>query len=139
MMMQEGPLFHKPKSFLTARKLLYASIFISVLTILMRYFSIEWSNNVLTLLFIFGLFYLVMIVLIFQMSHCRKWARTALIILLVLSAIILPYTLWDFYTDNMLLAGLTGIHIILEIMAIVFLFSAETNEWFNSRSSEMLP
>ena len=136
----EGPLFHKPKSFIAAKNLLYASIITAVLTIVMHYlFYGAFNNNATTSFVLIALAYLILFLIVKQMSLCRKRART--IVPVICIVIIATYI---FLFDNepevsFIEIGLFAIQALLQITAVVFLYKEECNIWFNSRTTDMLP
>ncbi|HXB43715.1 MAG TPA: hypothetical protein VNV85_06650, partial [Puia sp.] len=91
-MIPAGPVFHKPKSFITAKNLLYASIFLGVLAVMIRDFTLGIANSGgarALLITIAG--YAIIILLIKQMSLCKKWARTVLTVWYILVMLSYPF------------------------------------------------
>jgi hypothetical protein len=139
-MIQEGPLFHKPKSFLTAKKLLYASIFLGILNAIIACAMLGFVNyggieslliNAVTLLLIFFL--------IHQMSLCKKWARTTFLILFIAGFACFPFVFIQLFKVNLFIAALTLLLTAIQILAVFFLYTKESNIWFNNSTSEVLP
>ncbi|HLY68796.1 MAG TPA: hypothetical protein VKR53_03635 [Puia sp.] len=138
-MIPRGPAYHKPKSFIAAKNLLYASLFIAAIVIFLRDATQGMATNggvqglLLTLA---G--YAMMIFLIKQMSLCRKWARTSLLVLFVLMAgsylfLTKSYAVIPFYERALLV-----LQFILQILALIFLYRQECNIWFNSDPTNRL-
>ena len=132
-MIPEGPLFHKPKSFLLARQTIYASILVGILALAIRALpaglaSIGGTPAIAATV----IFYILVVVLVKQMSSDKKWARTALLILYVLAMIVYPVLMGEQIKASMLVAALLFIQVALVIYALVLLYNKECNEWFNS-------
>ena len=139
-MIPAGPLFHKPKSFISAKNLLYTSICIGVFTLLLHKLVPGVLNSgVITGLLLITVSYVMLFFIIKQLSLCKKWARVALIIVwLLLSAFYLfmfkmelkaTMAEWAFFV----------VQAAFELIAIMFLYTKESNEWFNSRTTHTLP
>ncbi len=139
-MIPAGPIFHKPKSFITAKNLLYASIFLGILITVMCYLTIGFPDNLGVVGIIIKVaFFLIIFFLVKQMSFCKKWARTVWLVLFILEIIGLPFALNQLYRVSIILAALTVLYAVLHIIALIFLYNKESNIWFNNSSSEMLP
>ncbi len=136
-MIPEGPLFHKPKSFLSARQTIYASILVGVLALVIRALSVGIAGVGGTqAILATAVFYIVIIVLVKQMSSDRKWARTAILVLYILAMIAYPVVMSEQIRASMLVAALLFIQAALVIYALVLLYNKECTEWFNSMPSE---
>ncbi len=132
-MTSEGPLFHKPKSFLSARQTIYASIFTGVLAIAIRTLSVGIANTGGTsFITVTIVFYIIIILLVKQMSLCRKWARTATFLLYVLGMIAYPIVMSQEIKASMLVEAMLVIQAALIIYSLVLLYKKECTEWFNS-------
>ncbi len=139
-MNQEGPLFHKPKSFLTARNLIYATIFIGLLGFAVREFMIGTSNNegaVAVATTIAG--YLMIWLLYKLMSRTIKWARTVLVVWYILIFISFTLLFKPPYVISLIEIALLTLQSALMILTIIFLYKKECNIWFNSSTTEILP
>ncbi len=139
--MGEGPLFHKPKSFLTARQVLYTCIFLGVLQFVLSELNVGLANSggipAATVIILYSA---VALWLIKEMSICLKWARTVLTAVLILAMIIYPLIVFQQLKVNMLQTVLLVIQYALQVYAIVLLYKKECTEWFNSLThNEMLP
>jgi hypothetical protein len=137
-MVPAGPAFHKPKSFIAAKNLLYAAIFLGVLAIAVRNFIFDnktknWQLGLL--IAVAG--YAVMIFLIKQVALCKKWARTVLTVWLVLIIIYLVITFIEGYVMNIIESTLAGLQAGLYIGALVFLYKKECSTWLNSTKDEL--
>lgn len=129
-MIPVGPAFHKPKSIIAAKNILYAAIFIGCLLVIVRDFILGMSNNGGFLgitLTIIG--FAIIIFLIKTMDLCKKWARTVLLVLycIMIITIALHPNLITGIVEGLLLV----IQTLLVIVAFFFLFSKESNQWFN--------
>jgi hypothetical protein len=111
---------------------LYAALFIGCVAVIVRDFILGMSNNggVLGIaLTIVG--FAVIIFLIKTMDLCKKWARTVLLVwyCIMVSTIASHPNLITSIVEGVLLA----IQILLQIVAFFFLFSKESNLWFNKQ------
>jgi hypothetical protein len=139
-MIPPGPAFHKPKSFIAAKNLLYASLFISAIDVFLRDSSLGLANNggvQALLLTIVG--YAIVIFLIRQMSLCIKWARTVLLVLFILIFVFYLFTMKTYVAVSFYEEALLVLQFILQILALIFLYRQECNTWFNSIPMEGLP
>ncbi|HEX4372393.1 MAG TPA: hypothetical protein VHZ50_03715 [Puia sp.] len=132
-MIPPGPAFHKPKSFIAAKNLLYASLFISAIDIFLRDYSLGLANNGgFQALLLTAVVYGVVIFLIKQMSLCIKWARTVLLILFILIFVFYLFTMKTYVAVSFYEEALLVLQFILQILALIFLYRRECNTWFNS-------
>jgi len=132
-MIPQGPAFHKPKSFIAAKNLLYASLFISAIAVFLQDSSLGLVNSggVQTLLFT-AVGYAIVIFLVKQMSLCRKWARTILLVLFILIFVFYLFTVKTYAAMPFYEGALLVLQFMLEILALIFLYRQECNIWFNS-------
>ncbi len=129
----DGPLFHKPKSFLSARQTIYASIFTGILAIIIQMASVGVANaGGTSFLATASVFYVIIILLVGQMSQCRKWARTATLIVYMLAIIAYPLLMIGELKAGMLVNALFVIQAALAIYALVLIYNKACTEWFNS-------
>jgi hypothetical protein len=131
-MIPEGPAFHKPKSFVAAKNIIYASIVIGILGVILRDYNLGISGNGgIPALVTTTLSYLVIIILVKQMALCKKWPRIVLIVLFASMIIVIP---WLFKQESK--AGTLDITLyifqnVLQVIAVIFLFRRECNDWFD--------
>jgi hypothetical protein len=137
-MTPEGPVFHKPKSYIAAKNLLYASVFLSVINFIIHYIRlgapsnpfVAWSSAVIG--------FAVTITLIKQMGFCKKWARTVLAVWLLLSFMTVAVS---FFTPRLNMSileiAIWALKTLLQVIAFIFLYNQECNTWFNSEKYEM--
>jgi hypothetical protein len=60
-----------------------------------------------------------------------KWARSVLLILFLLGLAVLPFTYAALLKASILIAVLSLLQTILQILALYYLFSRASTEWFN--------
>ena len=139
--MDKGPLFHKPKSFLTARQVLYTCIFLGVLQFVLNEFNVGLANSGgIPAAAIVVLYSAVALWLIKEMSICLKWARTVLTAVIIVAMIAYPFIVFHQLKTDMLQVVLLIIQYGLQVYAIILLYKKECTEWFNSIThTEMLP
>lgn len=131
-MVPEGPLFHKPSSIIAAMNILYATLFLEIINWAIG----RWGTNpppsspieeavvlLITLVIIFGL--------IKMIGLGKKWARVVLLVLFILGMLAFPWTLGPIFKSNLLVGVLTIFQALLQAVALVFLFSKASTQWFN--------
>jgi hypothetical protein len=139
-MIPAGPLFHKPKSFISAKNLLYTSICIGFFTLLLHKLAPGVLNGgVLTGLLLIALGYVMLYFIIKQLSLCKEWARPALIIACVLIAAFYLFTFKMEVKASMAEWAFFVLQAVFELMAVIFLYTKESNHWFNSSTTHELP
>ncbi len=139
-MIPAGPLFHKPKSFISAKNLLYTSICIGFITLVLHKLAPGIINNgVITGLILIALGYVLLYFIIKQLSLCRKWARVALILDCLLITVFYLFMFKMELKASMAEWAFFVLQAIFEVMAILFLYTKESNTWFNSSTTLVLP
>jgi len=131
-MLPKGPLFHKPASIIAAMNILYATLFLGIVNWAIG----QWGTGVhpasraqavvvllVTIIIIFGL--------IKMIGLGKKWARVLLLVLFVLGMLVFPWTLGPILKSNLLVGVLSVFQALLHLVALVFLFSRASTQWFN--------
>ncbi|HLX65706.1 MAG TPA: hypothetical protein VKR41_01880 [Puia sp.] len=127
-----GPLFHKPASIVAAKNILYAGIFLSILTWALG----RWTTTMYATTAVTSVVILVVIVgITFALIKCigmgMKWARVVLLVLFLLGLATLPWTFLALLDASMVVAILILLQTILQIIALYYLFSRASTQWFN--------
>jgi hypothetical protein len=127
-----GPLFHKPASIVAAKNILYAGLFLTILTWALGWWTTTIYaqapiQSVVTLIVIVG----ITIALIKCIGLGIKWARVVLLVLFILGLAVLPWTLVALFKASMVVAVLSLLQAILQIVALYYLFSRASTQWFN--------
>jgi hypothetical protein len=132
-MIPAGPLFHKPRSILAARNILYTSLFLSVLGILLSEFSstMPGPSNMRTLISNLTILPLLFIAVRY-IGFGKKWARNLFLVLFIINAGASPIYVPFIFKENLVLGFLFILQMLLQILALVYLFSKNSSEWFNS-------
>jgi hypothetical protein len=127
-----NPLVHKPLSIVAAKNILYAVLFMEVITwTISRWKPVAYAaptaQTVITLI--------VTLVLMFALIKCvtagMKWARVVLLVLFLLGLIAYIWAFNIMWQTSILIAVLTLLQTILEAVALGFLFTRESTLWFN--------
>jgi hypothetical protein len=136
------PIFHKPKSIIAAKNILYASIFLGIIISVISEMTIHADSypsgqgysstqgliiNLVTIILLFVLARLI--------GLGRKWARTVYLLLFILGIALFPFGAIAIFKMNILVGILDSLQIILQAMALKFLFSKESTHRFLSVSS----
>lgn len=139
-MIPAGPLFHKPKSFISAKNLLYTSICIGVFTLLLhRLIPGILNSGVITGLVLIAAGYIILFFMVKQLGLCKKWARVAVIIICILIAAFYLFTFKMELNASMAEWAFFVLQAVFELIAAIFLYTKESNQWFNSSTTNTLP
>jgi hypothetical protein len=139
-MIPAGPLFHKPQSFISAKNLLYTRISVGVYIILLHKLILGNSDNGMnTGLGLITAEYIIMFFMVKQMSLCKKWARTIVLIICVLVAASYIFIFKIESKVSMAEVALFVLQAAFQLVALIFLYTIESNTWFNSRTNNTLP
>jgi hypothetical protein len=132
-MIPAGPLFHKPKSIIAARNILYTALFLEALVFILQ--QVIWTTPGqpdIRVLFSNGILLVLLYVAIRFIGFGKKWARILFLVLFILivlaSKIFVPFL----FKTNLALGFLFVLQLLLQILALVFLYNKSSNEWFNS-------
>ena len=143
-MLPPGPLFHKPKSIIAATNILYTTLFLGVIGwAISQFTAIQTAGARVEGIIVLILTLLVVFFLIKQIAAGKKWARVVLLVLFLLG---LAGDLWVgpvMFRINLVVAVINLIQTVLQIIALVYLFSKESTTWFNHvetfKRDEMAP
>ena len=143
-MQPQGPLFHKPKSIIAATNILYATLFLGVIRWLIGQLSLAPTGRSpvpMVIGLVLGL--LIYFFLIKQIGAGKKWVRVVLLVLFIVGV---PLYLWGSfgpYKANLLMNVISLLQAVLQIIALVYLFSKESTTWFDHvetfKKDEMVP
>jgi hypothetical protein len=127
-----SPLFHKPASIVAAKNILYATLFLSILTwALCRWTTTMYAStpveSVVILVVLVGITFAVIKCIGFGM----KWARVVLLVLFLAGLAVLPWTFVAMLNASMVVAVLSLLQTILQILALYYLFSRTSTQWFD--------
>jgi hypothetical protein len=132
-MLPPDPIFHKPKSIIAAKNILYATVFLGIINWVIGKLTTDltgYSNSegiIVTFLTLIVIFLLTK-----QIGYGKKWARTVFLILFILGIIIFPFAVVPLFKLNLLLGVLCVFQALLQILALKFLFTRESTHWFNT-------
>jgi len=126
------PLFHKPASIVAAKNILYAVLFLGILTWALGWWTTAMyvrapAQSVVILVVTVGITF----ALIKYIGLGMKWARVVLLVLFLLGLVVYPWTFMAMLKASMLVAVLSLFQSILEMIALYFLFSRTSTQWFN--------
>jgi len=127
-----SPLFHKPMSIVAAKNILYATLFLGIINwAISQWATDEHPNAPVASVIVLILTFLVVFALIKQIGHGRKWARVVLLVLFVAGLLAFPWTLPILFKANFLVGVLSVFQALLQLVALVFLFSRTSTQWFD--------
>lgn len=143
-MLPPSPLFHKPKSIIAATNILYATLFLGVINWGISQFTTAQTGGArVEAIIVLILTISVIFFLIKQIAAGRKWSRVVLLVLFLLG---LAGYLWVgpvMFRINLLVAVISLLETILQIIALIYLFSKDSTTWFHHVESfkrdEMAP
>jgi len=126
------PLFHKPASIVAAKNILYAVLFLGIITWALGWWTTAMyvrapAQSVVILVVTVGITF----ALIKYIGLGMKWARVVLLVLFLLGLVVYPWTFMAMLKASMLVAVLSLFQSILEMIALYFLFSRTSTQWFN--------
>jgi hypothetical protein len=126
-------ILQRPKSIIAGKYILYSTIVLA----LINSFISEWMNinenySRVQRLFIALATPILLFVLTRQISLRRKWARTMLLILFSLGMLIFPIALKEMFKMSFVIGIIAVFQTLLQIIALIFLFSKESSHWFHS-------
>jgi hypothetical protein len=127
-----GPLFHKPLSIVAAKNLLYAVLFLNVITWAIGW----WSAGVYLDAPIQSIVILIVTVVVtFVLIKCvglgMKWARVILLVLFLLGLAGYLWACGTLWKISIVIAVLSLLQLIVEAVALGYLFSRESTLWFD--------
>jgi hypothetical protein len=135
-MIPAGPLFHKPKSIIAARNILYTALFLEALVfIIQQFISTTAGQPDIRVLFSNGILLVLLYVAIRYIGFGKKWARVLFLVLFILNVLASKIFVPFLFKTNLALGFLFVLQMLLQILALVFLYSKSSNEWFNSFDS----
>ncbi len=103
-----------------------------------RYFSIGIAGQAAGIGLVLTIVsYIIIILLIKQMGLCKKWARTVLTVWFAIGIASFPFTIIYGMKMDIPEAALFSLEIVLQIIALIFLYRTECNTWFNGKKYEM--
>ena len=128
----QSPLFHKPQSIIAAKNILYAVLFLA----LINWAIGEWTTDLHTLAPAESIIIVVITVgiifgLIKSIGLGKRWARVTLLACFIIGVAAFPWTLMSLFKVSILVAVLSLLQAILQLIALVFLFSRESTRWFD--------
>ena len=127
-----NPLFHKPQSIVAAKNILYAVLFLEIITwAVARWMPGSLSpvsaQTVVTLI--------VTVAILFALIKCvtmgMKWVRVVFLVLFVLWLVAYAWAFPVVWQTNILIAVLELLESVLEAVALGFLFARESTLWFD--------
>ena len=127
-----NPLFHKPLSIVAAKNILYAVLFMEIITWAISRmrpvaYAAPTAQNILTLI--------VTVALMFALIKCvtmgMKWARIVLLVLFLLGLIAYGWAFSVLWQTSILIAILDLLQTILGAVALGFLFTRDSTLWFD--------
>jgi hypothetical protein len=128
----QNPLFHKPKSIVAAKNILYATIFLGIVNVVINEMTPGLGNaSTVEGVAIAGITLVIVFILTKQIGMGKKWARTVFLVLFILGIILFPFALGPIFKTSLLLGILEVFQAILQAIALLFLFSKDSREWFN--------
>ena len=132
-MIPEGPLFHKPKSIIAARNILYTALFLEALVfILQQVIGDTPAHADIRVLFSNGILLLLLYIAIRYIGFGKKWARILFLVLFVMLVLASEMFVPFLFKTNLALGFLFVLQMLIQVLALVFLYSKSSNEWFNS-------
>lgn len=119
-------------SIIAAKNIMYATLFLGVINWVISQLAADIHPNApIPAVIVLILTLLVVFTLIKQIGFGRKWARVVLLVLIVAGLLAFPLTLPVLFRANFLVGVLSVLQGLLQLVALVFLFSPSSTQWFN--------
>jgi hypothetical protein len=127
-----GPLFHKPQSIVAAKNILYAVLFLMLITWAIS----QWTTDLHTVAPAQSIAILILTVgITFTLIKCiglgKKWARVVMLVLFIAGLAAFPWTVIALFKVSIVVAVLSLLEVILQLIALAYLFSRESTLWFD--------
>ncbi|WP_291134385.1 hypothetical protein [Flavobacterium sp. UBA7663] len=122
---------HKPTKLTKAINLLIVSIIIGIINFFIANFDTIDLTKIATVILTF----LFMSVFVYLINARKKWARTVFLILFLLGSLMFPFTVATLFEQNPIAAIISVVLTIIQIFALVLLYSEEVNNWINYRTT----
>jgi hypothetical protein len=135
-MIPTDPVFHKPQSIVAAKNILFSTIFLALLILIVckitsgfgKLADMEvWTFAIITFIIIWFLTR--------QIGLGRKWARILLLVFFLAGTVSTIFTFMQVLKANLLIEILFTMLILLQVLAMIFLFTQKSTQWFNSVQS----
>jgi hypothetical protein len=130
-MLPEGPLFHKPTSIIAAMNILYATLFLGVINWAIGQWGTDFPGGRLERTIVMVVMVIIIFGLIKMIGLGKKWTRVVLLVLIAEHIVAYPWTLGPIVKYNLLVGVLSVFLALLQIVALIFLFSQASTQWFN--------
>jgi hypothetical protein len=127
-----SPLFHKPASIVAAKNILYAVLFLSILNWALGWWTTTMydpapAQSIVILVVTVGITF----ALIKCIGLGKKWARVVLLVLFLLGLVVYPWAFAALLKANIVVAVLSLLVTTLQFIALYFLFSRASTQWFD--------
>jgi hypothetical protein len=82
--------------------------------------------------------------IVFLVNDGKKWARSLILFITILKTITLPFVIWNFIksdswnTIKIILLSILIFKYLLELCAIIMLYSKSANVWFNPEKKALI-
>ena len=132
-MIPAGPLFHKPKSIIATKNILYTALLLEALVFILQ--QVIWTTPDqpdIRVLFSNGILLVLLYVAIRYIGFGKKWARILFLVLFIMNVLASKIFVPFLFKTNLALGFLFVLQMLLQILALVFLYNKSSNEWFNS-------
>jgi hypothetical protein len=132
-MIPAGPLFHKPKSIIASRNILYASLFLNIIGFFLVQFALGLPGNPNPKVIISnGSIIILLYIAIRNIGFGKKWARTMFLVLFIMNVLASPFYGAFIFKTNLALGFLFILQMLLQLLGLAYLFSKNSTDWFNS-------
>jgi hypothetical protein len=143
-MLPPSPLFHKPKSIIAATKILYATLFLGVINWGISQFTTAQTGGArVEAIIVLIITISVVFFLIKQIGAGKKWSRVVLLVLFLLGLVGYLWVGPVMFRINLLVAVISLLEMVLQTIALIYLFSKDSTTWFQHVESfkrdEMAP
>lgn len=127
----------KPIEITRAVQLLYLTLGIGIVKAFIDFSHISFESSVAITLFVMLFTFAFLFFLIIKISGGRNWARIVFLIFFLLGIpLAIPIVLEE-VKRNLFLGSLSLIQIVLQVTALVLMFTKNSNLWFRTRKNHL--
>jgi len=123
----------KPKNLTVSIYLLIASVVVGIINFIIANQTTINLMKIVTLIFTYAL----MSFFIYFINAGKNWARITFLILFIIGSLLLPFTLATSFQLNPVVAVISIILTLLQIVALIFLYTKEVNLWFTLNKTSL--
>jgi drug/metabolite transporter (DMT)-like permease len=124
----------KPKKVAYALWILITSILVGIISSIIKNVSSDVQQDMaIQTIVIMVVTLMITILIIYKINERKKWAREVFLILFGLGVISYAFTFNQIFQASIFTGIVSILQTILQLSALILLYSKESNEWFNKK------